>query len=197
VATTSAPVASATPPEEDTRVKSQKTSSQTGRKEPGPALNWRAFTTAAVCTAAAGCPGVPVRPPPVDCPPETVSFMREKLGIRPGDYATAVIDSDKSVGSVPIAVPAGDIESELTDDLGRLPGEDERVLVRGQLFFGKDRIYGRYTEAILPDFTSFPVCLQLHDRTNGTLGVPKLPGSGPGAALILNGGYVQAVQRFE
>ncbi len=197
VAAIPAPVASATPQEEDTRVKSQKTSSKTGQKESGSAAGWRALTTVAICTAAAGCPAVPVRPPPVDCPPETLSFMREKLGIRVGDYARVVIDNDKGVGSVPIAVPAGDIESELTDDLGKLPGEDKRIWLYGQLFFGKDRVYGRYTKAQLEDFTFVPVCLQLHDRKDGTLGVPKQPGSGPGAALILNVGYVMAVQRFE
>jgi serine/threonine protein kinase len=197
-AATAAPVVPTTPREEDTHVKNPKTSPKQEEKRPAPATGRRAAAALALCTAANGCTAVPVRPPPADCPPENLRVMQSTLGIRVGDIGRIVVEPFKSVGADPIAVPRGKVESKLTSGLGKVP-EPEEYLPRlyGELLFGKDRVYGRYTELVLPKGERYPVCLQLHDRRDGKLGMPMVPGSGTGAALILNGAAVKAVDRFE
>ncbi|WP_309893264.1 serine/threonine-protein kinase [Archangium sp.] len=198
VAATPAPVVPTTPREEDTHVKNPKTSPKQEEKRPAPASARRAAAALALCTAANGCTAVPVRPPPTDCPPENLRVMESTLGIRVGDMGHIVVEPFKSIGADPIAVPRGKVESKLTSGLGKVP-EPEEYLPRlhGELLFGTDRVYGRYTELVLPKGERYPVCLQLHDRRDGTLGMPMAPGSGTGAALILNGAAVKAVNRFE
>jgi serine/threonine-protein kinase len=124
--------------------------------------------------------------------------MESTLGIRVGDTALIIIDDDKGGGADPIAVPQGKIQGALTTRLGKVPEPEEYApRLYGELLFGKDRVYGRYTELVLPKGERYPVCLQLHDRRDGQLGMPMAPGSGTGAALILNGAAVKAVNRFE
>jgi serine/threonine-protein kinase len=124
--------------------------------------------------------------------------MESTLGIRVGDIGRIVVEPFKSVGADPIAVPRGKVESVLTSELGKVPEPEEYApRLYGELLFGKDRVYGRYTELVLPKGKRHPVCLQLHDPRDGKLGMPMAPGSGTGAALILNGADVKAVNRFE
>jgi serine/threonine protein kinase len=198
VATTPAPVIPTTPREEDPHVKNPKTSPKQEEKEPALASGRRAAVALALCTAANGCTAVPVRPPPEDCPPENRRVMESTLGIRVGDTGHIVIERFKNASADPIAVPRGKVESVLTSGLGKVPEPEEYApRLYGELLFGKDRVYGRYTELVLPKGKSYPVCLQLHDRRDGKLGMPMAPGSGTGAALILNGAAVKAVNRFE
>jgi eukaryotic-like serine/threonine-protein kinase len=195
-AVTPAPVAPAMAPEEASHVKNPNMVPAAG-KESDSSTGWRITTAALICTVASGCPAVPVRPQPQDCPPMTLFTMEEKLGIRRGDTARIVIDMDHSVGDTPVAVAQGPILSTPVDVLGNLPSREETFRLDGELFFDKERVYGRYTSIQLRDGTWVPVCLQLHDERDDELGVPKEPGSGPGAALIMNYGYVKAVSRFD
>jgi hypothetical protein len=69
------------------------------------------------------------------------------------------------------------------------PGNDlpEGTLLYGQLwteqifYRGKDAVYARYTEALLPDGDRFPICLVLANRVGL---FHKLPGSKPGEARL-------------
>ena len=198
VVTTPAPIGPPMPQKEDTSVKSPKTAPKQEDKGPAPASSRRAAVALAICTAANGCSAVPVRPPPEDCPPENLRVMESTLGIRVGDIANIVIEPAKSIGADPIAVPRGRVESVLVSGLGKVPEPDKvEFYLYGELLFGKDRVYGRYTELVSPKGERYPVCLQLHDRRDGKLGMPMAPGSGTGAALVLNGADVKAVNRFE
>ena len=195
-AVTPAPVAPAMAQEETPHVKNPNMVPAAG-KESVPSIGRRVTTAAFICTLASGCPAIPVRPPPQDCHPETLFIMEDKLGIRRGDTARLVIDMNKSIGATPVAVSQGRIRSTVVEDMGILPSRLETFVLEGELFFDKERVYGRYTKIRLLDGTWVPVCMQLHERGNGKLGVPKEPGSGSGAALILNGASVKAVSRFD
>ena len=152
-------------------------------------------------TFSVGCPAAQVRPLPEDCPREAIRSM-EELNLFKGTYQVIIDINQPGNGQQEGIYRSGPIVGKVKKYswTGPLP---DGTLLYGQLWtegiskIGYGAVYGRYTEAQRQDLTWVPVCLQLHDRTNGTLGVPKLPGSGPGAALLLNGGYVKAVQRFE
>jgi serine/threonine-protein kinase len=75
----------------------------------------------------------------------------------------------------------------------------DRTVVSGELFFGKDRIHGRFTQAHTPQGETYPVCLVLTDRnSNIGLGADNVkPGKEPGTALVVDSEGVMAVERFE
>ncbi|HEX5752569.1 MAG TPA: hypothetical protein VFZ09_40565, partial [Archangium sp.] len=142
-----------------------------------------------------GCTGTPqvVRPPPrpADCPPGAVKTMKE-LGIHVGKVGKA--------------------------DFGpREPGTSQRVTVRestpmrvvdfkglnnatltGRLYLGPERVYGRFTQAMRRDGTTFPVCLELVAREDETPGAYREDVGGPAdSAVLIDLQKVRAVERFE
>jgi serine/threonine-protein kinase len=80
----------------------------------------------------------------------------------------------------------------LIDGFGNLP-RDTRL--SGQLFLGEQRIYGRFTEAQLPnDERTFPVCMELWEGRRG-LGPSRQ--STPEEMKLHLAGDIKAVDRFK
>jgi serine/threonine-protein kinase len=105
--------------------------------------------------------------------------MRERSTVDTVD-ATFPIEGDSR--NMPVRRGPG-ASVELTDRWGGAP---RGTVLTGELVFGEERVYGRFTEARTPDGKWFPICAQLKDYVDGQLGV-KLDGRpGPDTALVLN-----------
>jgi serine/threonine protein kinase len=199
-ASTPAPVANATQDEEDTRVKEpirktepphpQQQPSPEGKKALRPSRHFARIAPLCVGLACATAPEQkrPVLPPPEECPPGAVAAM-VKLGISIGE----VNPVSGGPGFVPPITPAraGPINFFLIDAFGDLPSDTR---LSGQLFIGEQRIYGRFTEAQLPDGRTFPVCMELSE---GDRGLSPSRQSTPEEMKLYPAGDVRAVDRFE
>lgn len=121
---------------------------------------------------AAGCAGVPVRPPPAECPQEARDAMREFGWKRGLDNAPLVeVDANHPDGSGRVFVPVGStIVSRVHDVEGKAP---KGTLLYGRVWVDEKRgaVWGRWTEAELPGGRRVPVCLEIEpDRQPYTLG---------------------------
>ncbi len=207
-APTPAPVASATLPKEDTRVK-------TSRKAPTPekkqqkmkdtcsmAMKAGALATGTVLSACAGPTHVPLArpmPPPTECPRGAVETMKE-LGLRIGARQDAELLGgylSEELRYQPVREGPGSVM--LLDETDtKLP---DGTLIVGEFFFGRDRVYGRFTQAQTPGGVTYPVCMELIGRTDvAGIGVSideLIPGDGPGTAKLFFSQGARAVERFE
>jgi len=157
-------------------------------------------TAAWLCaTFSVSCAAAQVRPLPEDCPAEAVRNMEEMDLLDQGSYII-VIDINQpgkqwqqgTYGPGPIVSRVVKYEST-----GPLP---DGTLLYGQLWTegltkeGPEAVYGRYTEALLPDGRRFPVCFTLGgDHTGLTI---KGDGSKPGAARLPREWRAMAVRRW-
>jgi serine/threonine-protein kinase len=183
---TPAPVASATLPQ-DTRMKTSRRAPppqdmKPGEKSPPPSASAAGTCVALWAMGQLACtgPAAQVRPlTPADCPPEAQKVMRERSTVDTVDATFPIEGSSRT-----ITVRRGPGASvELTDRWGGAP---PGTVLTGELVFGEERVYGRFTEARTPDGKWFPICAQLKDYVDGQLGV-KLDGRpGPDTALVLN-----------
>ncbi|WP_257462570.1 serine/threonine protein kinase [Archangium lipolyticum] len=204
-AATPAPVASATH-SQDTRVRTLRKAPQDTQQQPSKDSGSAAAKAGAAllgCALATGCPGptttaVQVRslPAPTECPPDSQRIMKE-LGLRIGKSETALFPNPNRGEETFVPVREG-------------PGTTMRVLrsgtnvptgsvVSGELFFGADRIHGRFTQLHTPDGHTYPICMVLVDRGGdvGVGGKQVKPGEKPGTALISDSEGVMPVERFE
>jgi serine/threonine-protein kinase len=197
--TTAAPVARATLPE-DTPVKTPRQGSGPQRQQSQTPHPGRNLLATALCTAAAGasgCTGAQVRdtPKPEACPAGSVETMR-RLGIRIGEDSLSEFPGVRYEDFVTVREGPG-ARLVFLQPLGQLsPG----TVVTGRLLFGKDYVYGRFTEARTPGGDTFSICLEAWSSWRGvnTRGLRRLPDAGgPGTATVTAGPEVKAVERFE
>ncbi|MCP3136918.1 serine/threonine-protein kinase [Pyxidicoccus xibeiensis] len=200
-ATPAAVDTTATPPQEDTAVKPDDTT-------PAPPMKTRprgmspltkAVGTAASCVtlACAGDggagAGAQVRPaPPLSpaaCPDGAVEAMKQELDIAVGDKGRIV----QTLGDRYIDVRVGWQTLRTTDAFGDMP---EDTLLSGRLIVGGWRVYGRFTEARLPDGRVFPVCIEFEEPAEDEAGLVLRDGSTPVAPRVLNAVDLRAVKRF-
>jgi hypothetical protein len=81
----------------------------------------------------------------------------------------------------------------LGGERGKLPG---LTILKGRLFFGGERVYGRFSQAQEPRGTrTWPVCFELLDM-DGKRGLEMESGSTAEAARVFNSAEVRAVDRF-
>jgi len=202
-ATTSVPVARATLPE-DTPVKTSRQDSSPPRKQSQTQNPGRLVLATALCSAAvgtSGCTGAQVRdtPKPEACPAGSVETMR-RLGIPTDDDEFG----DEALSAFAGAVPGFVVVREgpgarliLFERLGQL-GPD--TVVSGRLLFGKERVYGRFTEARTPGGDIYSVCLEAWGSWQGLAerGLRRQPDEGgPGTATVIASPHLKAVERFE
>jgi serine/threonine-protein kinase len=208
-AATPAPVASATPRKDSTRVKTprqtpprqQKQSSVLDTVGKACVLVWVAGELA--CAS----PEPQVRPmatsttrlpPPAECPAGSVETMKEVWGVNANLGVNSevffLIDGEL-VFNQRITVHPGRATLTLNADDFGFP---IHTVFIGELFFGEERVYGRFTRARTPDGQTYSVCFDLYDQTlDGERGVPMKPGSRPDAAIIFSQVNLQAVKRFD
>jgi serine/threonine-protein kinase len=196
-ATTSAPVARATL-SEDTPVKTPRQDSGLQRKPSQPQNPGRNVLATALCSAAvSGCTGAQVRDTarPEACPAGSVEAMR-RLGIRTGEDAGSEFPGVGDEAFVTVREGPG-ARLVLGQPLGQLsPG----TVVTGRLLFGKEHVYGRFTEALTPGGDTWSVCLEAWGIGEGAFvrGLPRRPDKGgPGTATVSVSLDLKAVERFE
>ncbi|WP_257456267.1 serine/threonine protein kinase [Archangium lipolyticum] len=208
VAATPAPVASATH-SQDTRVRTLRKAPQDTQQQPSKDSGSAAAKAGAAligCALATGCPGptttavrqVRPLPSPTECPPDSVQTMKE-LGFRIGKSETALFPNQNrgEENFVPVREgPGTTMRIVLRDPTTKVPAG---TMVSGALFFGTDRIHGRFTQLHTPDGHTYPVCMVLVDRGGdvGVGGKQVKPGEKPGTALISDSEGVMPVERFE
>jgi serine/threonine-protein kinase len=150
----------------------------------------KTIITGIACLGVA-CTGPQVRPtpPPEECPPGAVEAM-EKFRIKLGDEGVAAFHAEGDPR--PIAVREGWTSVRLPVRWKGLPPDTSLV---GKLIFGGERVYGRFTEARLPEGGgTVRVCVEVwEERKPGT---PIWPGSTAGNVKVGSGLSVRAVERF-
>jgi serine/threonine-protein kinase len=202
-AATPAPVARATLPE-DTPVKASHQDSGPQRKPSQPQNPGSKALATALCAMAvgsSGCTGAQVRdtPKPEACPTGSLEAMQQ-LGIRTGDEAGSIfpgVGGDEDF----LAVREGPgARLRLQQPLGQL---GVGTVLTGHLLFGKERVYGRFTQARTPAGDTWSVCLEAWG-IGKEQGSPdergftrEEPNAGPDTATVWGRPDVKAVERFE
>ncbi|WP_309893080.1 protein kinase domain-containing protein, partial [Archangium sp.] len=188
-AATPVPVASATRPQ-DMRVKTPKAppASQLPPQEKQTGTSAAKVGTALLaCTLASGCPGAQVRPvTPDDCPPGAQEAMKKRNFFETG---VGFFNQDEQGLSTVRKGPGATIR--LARSWGFAPLGTE---LTGELFFGDERVYGRFTQARIRGGDWFPVCVQLR-ANDDTLGLPIEGRPATDTALVNRSFYVEAVAK--
>lgn len=149
-----------------------------------------AATACAVGTACASGPRVRP-PPPAECPPGAIEGMR-KLDLDYGDFPAVFLPEDP--GKLrPRLVQEGPITAKPL--LVGVHG----ARVSGRLYFGPDRVFGRFTEFRRPDGEVVPVCFEMTPGFDSPMkrGVPLEEGSTPQRPIIIPSVVLKAVDHFE
>jgi serine/threonine-protein kinase len=143
----------------------------------------------AVSQLACTGPAAQVRPlTPADCPPEAQDAMREW---RISGEETAIFPVVGSSGNITVRRGYGASVS-LLDKWGKAPFG---TVLTGELVFGEERVYGRFTEARTPDGKGFPVCVQLVDLFDDKPGVELRGRPSPDTAVVYSNVEAQAVRK--
>jgi serine/threonine-protein kinase len=121
------------------------------------------------------------------------------LGLRLGERRSAEFPGGtlETLESRYVPVREGPGTTMILDETGTTLPDD--TVVSGELFFGAERIHGRFTQAHTPDGKTYPVCMVLLDR-NSRLGFGRddvRPSESPGTIRIAFVGGVKPVERFE
>ena len=190
----------------ETLVKKRKDRSEhpardTQARKKGSASELARLCVGAAAAANAACSGAPVRPMPAPeaCPAGAIEVMAARFDLYAG-ARSAGLDlpgADFSLGrAVPIPVREGPMTIYLGGPWGKLPYE---TYFSGRLVFGPERVYGRFTEARLPDGETVPVCFAMVTQMPGKQqGVPiRGTGGPPGTVEIFPFVRLEAVKSFE
>jgi serine/threonine-protein kinase len=188
-AATPVPVASATRPQ-DPRVKTPKAppASQLPPQEKQTSTSAAKVGTALLaCALASGCPGAQVRPvTPDDCPPGAQEAMKKRYMDETGrgffeQHQQGLSTVHKGPGAtILLARRWGDAP----------PGTE----LTGELFFGEERVYGRFTQARIRGGDWFPVCVQLR-ANDDTLGLIIRGRTAANTALVTQNFHMEAVAK--
>lgn len=146
---------------------------------------------AAGCLAGSACVSGPQqRPPPepAECPPGA-DVTSERFRIPPGRTRATLFPAFESTRVA--VIREGEVIVELLGAWGLLP---EHTRFRGEVFFGTGRVYGRFTEALLPGGENVPICLEW--LSPNALGIEMEPGSTAKEARIWWDPRVRSVARF-
>jgi serine/threonine-protein kinase len=153
------------------------------KRQSGSSALAKAAAAACVGMACAGSPQLRTSPPEKPCPAKTLKIMKE-LGFE----APRLIGNVTQISLVPgigpefIPVPPdGPVTFYVFDDIeiygGFIP---KGSVLHGQLFRGKDLIFGWVTELVMADGRRFPICGNLvGDQDRDSLGVPYHKASTP------------------
>ncbi|MGZ3458913.1 MAG: hypothetical protein ACXU86_10475, partial [Archangium sp.] len=166
---------------------SQEASQQETRK-PLPGAPGTCVVLWAVGQLACTGPGAQVRPlTPADCPKGAQKAMEEH-GISGHESVIVPVVG----GAQPVTVHPGYGASVRL--IRRWGGAPPGTVLTGELVFGKERVYGRLTEARTPEGKWFPICAQLVDEDDDQLGLKIMSRPGPDTAVVFSTQVVRAVE---
>jgi serine/threonine-protein kinase len=120
----------------------------------------------------------------------------KELGFRIGEITGALFpQQDESEPFVPVREGPG---TTMVIEQWR-PTFPDGTTVSGELFFGTDRIHGRFTQLHIPGGPTYPICMVLVNRSDrlGVGGQDVKQGEKPGTTLISWSQGLKAVERFE
>jgi eukaryotic-like serine/threonine-protein kinase len=170
---------------------SMKNPQQKQQKGLGPVGKALILGTCLTMTSCTGGPQVRPEPRAESCPAGAVKAMAE-LDIDIGDSNEASFPSGDFRDL--ISVREGSTSVQL---IGRFEELRPYAILKGRLFVGGERVYGRFTQAQEKDGTrTWPVCLELWGR-DGKRGLQTEPGSTADTAKVGNAFWVKAVDRFK
>ncbi len=145
-----------------------------------------AAATAALCTAPA-CVSTPKPAPPLPAEPcpEGSEETRERLGLGPTEDVKVWLMTyvnRKNVNKA-VLVKSGPVIGE--PKILPLPNSNmpqnrqeaipKRTIFKGQLYTREKRVYGRFTEVILPGEKPMPICMEMDDGGRDEPGWPTAP----------------------
>ena len=196
----------ATSQKEDTPVKTPQ--SPPPSQPPSPPLGKRAAKAAGFavsCALAAGCPSIPLRPAPKECPTEAINSMRALIRPEKPELPSArtFIDADHPFqaerGPEWVTFRVGPIVSRIYNDWNS--GLPKGTLLFGELIPGSGAFFFvRYYQAQLPGSTErVPVCATGRDYggpNRGVQGLTKREGSTDDSFIHENEGRVVFVTKF-
>jgi len=198
-ASTPAPVASATRPE-DTRVKTPQQAPTPEEKQPRKQTARTLAAATAACAVLSGCPSPVVhsqvrpKPPPEDCPPGSLEAM-EQLGLRMGDNEVVSLPGEDFINKVATVRegPGATVKFRGSSGWGKLTSG---AVFTGRFIFGEGRVYGRFTQVRTTEGKTYPVCMQFADE-GSDLGIEMKSHSGTDTAIIWTDYGLMPVKRFE
>ncbi|WP_434384826.1 serine/threonine protein kinase [Melittangium boletus] len=157
----------------------------------------RAALLAGAACVASGCASVKFNPPPPpeECPPGArETHLRFGL-TRPEEELYLHAVELVRWRNKPVVIKEGPIEVSTLTSWRELV-DDTRLI--GRLFFTREKIYGRFTQARLDSGEVVPICMELKlARTfYGEIGIPLPKGATPHRATVDNFQGVQIVERF-
>jgi hypothetical protein len=210
-ASTPAPVASATPRKDGTRVRTPRQSPpRQQQQQRSTVLDGAGKACVLVWAAgqlACASPEPQVRPvattatsrmpPSAECPAGSEQTMKQVGGLSIGarETVTFFIDGEPVVSERITVHPGQAATLVILEPWGGFPTHSSFT---GQLLFGEGRVYGRFTQVHTPDGLTYSVCFDLYDiSVDGKRGVVMKPGSRRDAAIIWSTVKLQAVKRFE
>jgi hypothetical protein len=158
-----------------------------------PDAGTRALLAATCMGLGAACASTPQArplPPPEPCPAGALEAMTS-LGIEGGlTHGGGLPEDGRTQTSL---LREGPITLRVLGPWSKLPGNSQ---LSGRLYFGEQRIYGRFTEVVTPQGDSFPVCIVMEDPRGG-YGVRRGPAEGPGTSRVYDTVIIISVRRFE
>lgn len=148
---------------------------------------------AAGCVASSGCVSGPQQrlpPKPEECPPGA-DMTHKAFDLRFRDiHGASLVPVERMKPKVP--VQEGEVTAEIIGPWGKLRN---KTFFSGRLYFGTDRVYGRFTKARLPSGEVLPVCLQLWHEYK--LGIPMEPESTRNRVIVSPSAWVMPVDSFD
>jgi len=177
--------------------KQQKRSNAPANSKPqGPGSSLAKWCVGAAAAMSTACPGAQVHPPvpeplPVECPPRAVETMTGRLGLFINDDQAIAVFGDPRAFSGWRTVREG-VATMTLRETGNVP---TNTILYGRLYFGKDRVYGRFTQAQTPTGETYPVCMELWDE--GKRGTVLEAREGPDTARVFSSARMKVVKRFD
>jgi serine/threonine-protein kinase len=197
-ASTPAPVASATHPE-DTRVKTPQQAPTPEEKQPRKQTARTLAAATAACAVLSGCPSPVVhpqvrpKPPPEDCPPGSLEAM-EQLGLRMRDNEAVKLAGEDLTNKVATVREGPGATVEFNGgEWGKLTFG---AVFTGRFIFGEGRVHGRFTQVHTTEGKTYPVCMQFVDGS-GQIGIAMKSNNGADTARIWTDYGLRPVKRFE
>jgi len=148
---------------------------------------------AAGCVASSGCVSGPQQrqpPKPAECPPGA-DMTHKAFGVMTRTiHGASLVPVEQMKPKAP--VQEGEITAEIIGPWGKFR---DKTFFSGRLYFGTDRVYGRFTKARLPSGEVLPVCLQLWHEYK--LGIPMEPESTRNRVIVSPSARVMPVESFD